>query len=315
MQFQKATKEQGRLRMALIGPAGSGKTYTALTLAASLGNKVAVIDTERGSASKYADKFDFDVLQLETFAPATYVQAIKAAAEAGYDVLVIDSLSHAWTGKEGALEMVDKSAKRSQSGNTFSAWRDVTPHHNALVDAMLQSDCHIIATMRTKTEYVIETRDGKSVPRKIGMAPIQRDGLEYEFDIVGDMTLDHDLIVTKTRCSTLTDAVVNKPGKEFAGIIKAWLSNGAPAVEKPKPQFVDAVAIEPVAPVVTVTEAPPTGPSLQDLKDNAKLLVSSLKAKGIAYDAPKAPYTVESLTTYNTYLDGLVSQWHATHGG
>ena len=152
MQFQKATKKQSRLRLALIGPSGSGKTYTALILATALGNKVALIDTERGSASKYSDLFGFDVLELERFSPATYIEAIHAAEQAGYEVLVIDSLSHAWIGREGVLEIVDRETMRSQSKNAFSeGWRKASPEHNKMVDAIIQSSVHVIATMRAKT--------------------------------------------------------------------------------------------------------------------------------------------------------------------
>ena len=170
MQFTKATRQHARLRMALIGPSGSGKTYTALTIATGLGQRIAVVDTERGSASKYAgDLFNFDVLELEQFSPRQYVQAIQAAAQAGYEVLVVDSLSHAWIGKGGALEMVDHVTARMKSSNSFAAWREVTPEHNALVDAILHSPCHVIATMRAKTEYLVEKdeRTGKSGPRKV----------------------------------------------------------------------------------------------------------------------------------------------------
>ncbi|MDF2439183.1 MAG: hypothetical protein JWN98_167, partial [Abditibacteriota bacterium] len=180
MSFQKATKRSARLRMALIGVAGAGKTYTALNIAKHLGGSVAVIDTERGSASKYSDMFDFDVLELEVFSPQMYVDAIQAAEEAGYEVLVIDSLSHAWTGKGGALEQVDRSAKRSQSGNTFGAWRNVTPLHNAMVDAIINTKMHVITTMRAKSGYVQEKdeKTGMVTVRKVGLAPVQRDGLE-----------------------------------------------------------------------------------------------------------------------------------------
>jgi hypothetical protein len=228
MAFQKATKKQSRLRMGLIGPAGAGKTYTSLVLATNLGKRVAVIDTERGSASKYADEFDFDVMELDEFHPQKYIDGIHEAEAAGYDVLVIDSLSHAWAGKGGALELVDKATVRSQSKNSYFAWREVTPLHNALVDAILQSPLHIIVTLRSKMEYVIETVNGKQVPRKIGMQPIQRDGMEYEFDIVADLDVEHNFVVTKTRCRELTDAVVKNPGKEVAETIKKWLSDGAP---------------------------------------------------------------------------------------
>ena len=234
--FTKATKRQARLRMALIGPSGSGKTYSALAIASAMApsGKIAVIDTERGSASKYAGLFAFDVLELDTFAPETYASAIEAAGAAGYDVLIIDSLSHAWFGKDGALEQVDRAAKRSSSQNSFAAWREVTPHHNAMIDAILQCPCHVIVTMRAKTEYVMETNEkGKSVPRKVGLAPVQRDGLEYEFDVVADMNLENDLIVSKSRCPAMSGQVVNKPGENVAKILMAWLTDGAP---QPQPE-------------------------------------------------------------------------------
>jgi len=221
--------------MALIGVAGAGKTYTALSIASHLGQRIAVIDTERGSASKYSDQFEFDVLEIESYSPKTYIEAMQAAEEAGYDVLIIDSLSHAWVGKEGALEQVDKAARRTQSGNNFGAWRDVTPMHNAMVDAMISSKCHIIGTMRAKTEYVQEKdpKTGRTTIRKVGMAPIQRDGLEYEFDVVADLDADNNFIVGKTRCSQLAGAVVNKAGREIARTLKNWLTDGAAAPEKP----------------------------------------------------------------------------------
>ena len=239
MPFVKATKQQARLRLALIGPAGSGKTYTALNIAQHLGAKVALVDTERGSASKYADLFSFDVMELESFHPQRYIDAVHKAEQAGYDVLIIDSLSHAWAGKDGALELVDKAAKRTQ-GNSFAAWREVTPIHNALVDTMIASRLHLIVTMRSKTEWVVERdeRTGKTQPRKVGLAPVQRDGLEYEFDVVADMDIENNLIVSKTRCPALAGAVVAKPGKALAETLRAWLTSGASAAEPATPETV-----------------------------------------------------------------------------
>lgn len=237
MQFEikKATKYDAKLRLALIGISGSGKTYSALELAKHLGKKVCLVDTEFKSAQKYADKFDFDTIELDTFSPLTYVEVIKQVELNNYDVLIIDSLSHAWMGKEGALEQVDKAAKRSQSNNTYVAWRDVTPMHNNLVEAMLRCKCHLIVTMRAKQDYVLETNEkGKTVPRKVGLAPIQREGLEYEFDVVGDMDLDNNYIITKTRCSDLHNSVVNKPGKQLADSLKKWLKGEKVPVETDK---------------------------------------------------------------------------------
>lgn len=247
--FQKATKKRAKARIAIDGPSGSGKTWTALEAATVLaeGGKIAVIDTERGSASLYSDYFAFDVLELTTFSPQLYVEAIEAAELGGYAVVVIDSLSHAWEGEGGALEMVDHAVAKSQSKNTYFAWRDVTPIHRQLVDAMLQSPCHVVATMRSKTEYVIESNDkGKQTPRKVGMAPIQRAGMEYEFTLVGDMDLDHRISISKSRCTAMADAVETKPGAKFWGRFLAWLNDGgeapAPAQDKPAPQSVTPAA-------------------------------------------------------------------------
>lgn len=240
MQFQKATKKRSKARIALDGPSGAGKTYTALIAATVMaeGGKIAVIDTERGSASLYADKFEFDVLELDNFDPRQYIEAIEAAEKTGYSVIVIDSLSHAWEGEGGALDQVDKAAKRLQ-GNSFAAWKDVTPLQRRLVDAMLQSPCHIIATMRSKMDYVQEKdeKTGKTIIRKVGMAPVQRQGMEYEFTIVGDMDVDHNLMITKSRCDIMADAVENKPAAKFWQKLLDWLNSGEePAkVEYPEP--------------------------------------------------------------------------------
>lgn len=235
LKFQKATKTKSKLRLALVGPSGGGKTYTALSIASGLGKRIAVVDTERGSASKYAGKFEFDVLEPATFEPQQYIDALHAAAEGGYDVVVIDSLSHAWMGKGGALEQVDNAAKRSQSKNSFGAWREVTPQHNAMVDAIISAPLHIIATMRSKTEYVLETNErGKQVPRKIGIQPVQRDGLEYEFDVVADLEIENnDLIVGKTRCDELHGKVFRKAGKDVADILLGWLNDGTEKAAAP----------------------------------------------------------------------------------
>lgn len=231
MAFQKATKKQAKGRMAIDGPSGSGKTFTALRVAKALSpaGKIAVIDTERGSASKYADLFSFDVCEIaDDFHPKHYIEALKDAEAAGYEVVVIDSLSHAWEGAGGVLELTDKAAARSKTGNSYTAWRETTPIHNQLINAMLQSKCHVIATMRSKTEYVLQEDDrGKKVPKKIGMAPVQRAGMEYEFDVVVDMDLEHRGIVAKTRCYALKDGVFMEPGEADLGKTFAeWLNSG-----------------------------------------------------------------------------------------
>jgi hypothetical protein len=231
--FEKATKRRARARIALDGPAGSGKTMSALRIARGLAGpegKIAVIDTERGSASLYADKIDggYDVLELQSFSPDNYVAAIGAAVEAGYSVVVIDSLSHAWEGKDGALDMKDRAERRT--GNSWTAWREVTPAHNRLVESMLQCPAHVVATMRSRMEHVLELdeKTKKNVVRKVGLAPIQRPGMEYEFSLIGDIDQDHRLIVSKTRCDAFDHAVIDKPGEDFGRKLLAWLNEGAP---------------------------------------------------------------------------------------
>ena len=250
-QIERATKEQARGRIGLVGPAGSGKTYTLLVIATELARpdgKIVVIDTEHKSSAKYSDLFEFDVLHLaEDYDPERYVKAIKYCEQQGYDVIGIDGLSHAWTGTGGALQQVDDATVRSR-GNQFAGWRVVTPKHNALVEAMLQSDAHIIATMRSKTDYVVEINDkGKAVPKKVGMAPVQREGMDYEFDIVFDIDTEHRAIVSKTRCAALTDKIFAKLSTENAKIIRDWLSDGV--VVEPNPE------ITPASQVVTATSA------------------------------------------------------------
>ena len=271
MQFQKATKMQARLRLALIGPSGSGKTFTALKIATAYGGRIALIDTEHASASKYADEFDFQTLILsKDFSPRRYVEAINLAEENKFDWLIIDSASHAWSGKGGALEMVDEEMARSGNNNKWAAWRNVTPEHNLLVDAIVQSSCHIIATIRSKMDYVQEKdeRTGKTSMKKLGMQPIQRDGLEYEFDVVADMTVEHKLIVSKTRCSALDGAVIDMPGKEIAETLKQWLSDGAPMPTFGDGSPVSAKALETYNTYVAAIGNPPA--DVEELRAWAK---------------------------------------------
>lgn len=249
--FKKATREAAKLRLALDGPAGGGKTFTAMRFAFALGGRVAVIDTERGSASKYAGEspdgipFDFDVLELRSFSPTEYTEAIKEAAGLGYDVLLIDSLSHAWDGTGGALEQVDRKAADSR-GNSFSAWKDVTPLHRKMVDAMLGADLHVIATMRTKTDFVLEPNQwGKMAPRRVGLAPVQRAGMEYEFDIYGSLDQDHNLTISKSRCRAVADARVQQPGAAFLRPVLLWLA-GEPGHGPTTTESTPEVPAEPV---------------------------------------------------------------------
>ncbi|NEP00863.1 MAG: AAA family ATPase [Symploca sp. SIO2E9] len=215
--FSKATKSTIKIRLAISGASGSGKTYSALAIASHLGSSIAVIDTEHGSASRYADRFDFDSCQLNNHHPAKYIEAIKAAENAGYQVIIIDSLSHAWY------------AEVDLAGKGFDGWKNVRPLERKLIDSMLGSKAHVIATMRSKTEWVMEdykAKDGKikQAPKKIGTAPVQSSGIEYEFDVAGEMNYDHILNISKSRCPELTDLTFLNPGKEVADILKVWIN-------------------------------------------------------------------------------------------
>ncbi len=310
--FKPAVQTQGKARVALVGPAGSGKTYTMLAVATALGKRVAVIDTEHGSASKYAGQFPFDSLELTEFSPKTYTDAIKAAGAAGYDVLGIDSLSHAWMGTGGALELVDIATARDRNHNSYTAWREVTPLQNALIEAILQSPCHIIATMRAKTEYVMEKdeRTGKTAPRKIGMAPIQRDNVDYEFDVVGELDNENTLVITKSRCPTLSGTVIKKPGKALAADLLAWLSDGAvaPAKQPAQPKGTDAETKQAAATVAKAVDAIRT--ASPELLDAAVTQVRSelgsptqpREANGVALASPK------DLSDFGRLME-LARQW------
>lgn len=230
--FQKATKLASKGRIALLGPSGSGKTFTALAIATALGKRIAFIDTEEGSARKYSDLFDFDVLELTNYNPQHYIDAIHAAESAGYDVIIVDSLSHAWIGEGGALELVEKAGRRGggENGNKFAGWKDVTPLQRSMVKALTGCKAHVIVTMRVKMEYVQEKDEkGKTVVRKVGLQPVQRDGLEYEFDVVCDLDTDNWLMVGKTRCHLLHGYQKQRAGKEFADTYRQWLEAGDPA--------------------------------------------------------------------------------------
>lgn len=252
VQFRKAVKSAAKLRLELTGPAGSGKTYTALRVATELAaipainkgrnGRIAFLDSEHGSASKYAHLFDFDAIGLPAedpkempkpgFHPDNYVAIIKTASDAGYSVLIIDSLTHAWDGDGGLLYVVEQIAKLRYQNNTFRAWAEGTPIQNRLIEAMLATPLHLIATARTKNDTVMDpTATGKMQPRKVGLTAKQREGLEYEFDVACMLTHDNELMVEKTRCPALSGRVFHQAGKDFAIILADWLREEVPTPE------------------------------------------------------------------------------------
>lgn len=225
--FQQARRAALKGRVALCGPTGSGKTWTALGWARQLGEPVALIDTERRSASLYADEFKFDTCAIDPpYHPQKLIDALHDAAE--YPVVVCDSISHFWEGRGGILEMTDAVAARSNSGNKYVAWGVTTPIQQDMVDAILSFPGHIIVTMRSKMDY-LQDRDEKGKPRivKVGMAPVQRNGVEYEFTVIGDLDQEHRLVISKSRCHPLADRVIAAGRQEDAAVeFRKWLEEG-----------------------------------------------------------------------------------------
>ena len=224
--FRKAERRKAKLRLAITGPAGSGKTYGALLVAQGLGGKIAMIDTENGSGDLYSAVCDYDILNINApFDPRKYIQSIHDAENEGYDALIIDSLSHCWISEGGLLDIKEQLAA-SGKYNSFSAWSKVTPLQNKLIEAMLTSKCHIIATMRSRTDYVQVVNDkGRTEIRKVGLAPVQRDGMDYEFSLVFDLNNEHTVTVSKDRTS-LFDGQSFTLSPEIGSKLLDWLNSG-----------------------------------------------------------------------------------------
>lgn len=236
MKFEKAVRMKAKLRLALTGPSGSGKTYGALKIAQGIGGKIAVIDTEKGSASLYAHLTEFDVLELDPpYTPERFIEAVKAAESAGYDVLILDSITHEWNGVGGCLELVDHVANAKYKGNSWSAWNEITPRHRAFIDALMRSPMHVIATMRSKTETAQTEQNGRKKVVKLGMKAEQRDGIEYEMTTVLDIVHEgHYAVASKDRTGMFTGDP--QPITEDTGrMLLDWLESGAETVDQLTP--------------------------------------------------------------------------------
>lgn len=242
--FVKAERKKSKLRLCLTGVSGAGKTYSALRLATGLGGKIAFIDTEAGSAQLYSNVADFDVMELSApYSPSRYIDAINQAELAGYDVLIIDSLSHAWAAEGGVLDMVDKISQSSNSKNSFTSWNKGTKEQNNLVSKILSSSLHIICCLRSKTAYeLVDTGNGRKAPKKFGLAPVQRENLEYEFTAVIDISRDsHLAVISKNRTSLFSDEtpflITEETGKEFI----SWLDQGVNEKDKISQEMLDKI--------------------------------------------------------------------------
>ena len=222
MNLRQSSKKQAKIKLALQGCAGSGKTYSALLLAFGLCNnwsKIAIVDSENGSADLYAHLGQYNVLSLQdNFAPETYIEAIKICEDAGMEVIIVDSISQCW---DNLLEY-----HAGLQGNSFTNWQKITPRMNMFMQKVLQSSSHVICTMRCKQDYVLSEKNGKMTPEKVGLKAVMRDGIDYEFTIVFDINMKHQAVVSKDR----TALFVNKP--EFiitsttGQIILDWCNDG-----------------------------------------------------------------------------------------
>lgn len=222
--FKKAERKRVKLRLAVEGPSGSGKTMTSLLVAQGLvpGGRYAVIDTENDSASLYAHVCDFDTASLQPpYSPERYVKLIEAA-QSEYDVIIIDSASHEWSGKGGCLDI-----HGAMPGNSFTNWAKVTPRHDAFIQAILQAKCHVICTMRSKESYVVEENSkGKQEPRKVGAEAVQRQGVNYEFSVVLTMDVTHQATSTKDRTGLFPVNHWFLPSIDTGKQLREWLESG-----------------------------------------------------------------------------------------
>lgn len=245
--FKKAERKLAKLKLAITGPSGSGKTFSALRLAKGMGGKVAVIDTENGSASLYSDQFEFDVLELTPpFTTEKYIKAVELAEKSGYTTLILDSITHAWAGEGGLLEQKEQLDARPGS-NHYMNWGTITKKHEQFKSALLHSPLHIVATMRSKMDYAQTEENGKKKVSKLGLAPVQRDGLEYEFTVVFDVAMNHEAVASKDRTGLFVDRIF-KVSEETGKTIADWLSSGKQPTQNPEVQPQPTPAPTPQAP-------------------------------------------------------------------
>ena len=228
MELKKAQRKQAKLRIGLAGPSGSGKTYSALLLARGLASsweKVAIIDTENGSGELYSHLGAYNAITLNNFKPSDYIAAIQMAENAGMEVIIVDSITHEW---KYILEAVDKITQASTSKNSYTAWGKATPMHDGFIQAILQSKCHVITTVRSKQDYdMSKDNNGKTQVRKVGMKQETRDGFEYELTLSLDIDVSHTATQSKDRTGLFTKDTLGFTITEETGkTIKAWNEEG-----------------------------------------------------------------------------------------
>lgn len=228
--LRKAQRKAAKLRLGLASPSGGGKTYSALLIAKGLAgswDKVAIIDTENGSADLYSHLGDYNVFPLTApYSPERYIEAIQACEQAGMDVIVIDSISHEWSGVGGCLELQQIATERQRIKNAYAAWKDITPRHQKFIEAILQSKCHIITTVRSKTDYLQVEEQGRKSIQKVGMAQVTRDGFEYELTVSLELDVNHFAVTSKDRTRLFEGKPSFIPSEETGRMLKEWCEDG-----------------------------------------------------------------------------------------
>ncbi len=223
MQLQKASRKKAKIKMCLNGPSGSGKTYSSLLIAHGLCNdwsKIAVIDSENHSSELYSHLGSYNVLQLSApYTPEKYIQAIEACGQAGMQVIIIDSISHEW-------EYVLEAHALLPGNNSFTNWQKIGLRHKRFIQAILSSKAHVIVTTRTKQDYVLNERNGKMIPEKVGLKAVQREGLDFEFTLVFDLNMKNHAIASKDRTGLFSGQPEQKLTIETGKSIYNWCNAG-----------------------------------------------------------------------------------------
>lgn len=232
IEFRKATRKKAKIRLGLSAVSGGGKTYSAILIAKGLTkgdlSKVAIIDTENGSADLYEHLGEYNVVPLNApFTPEKYIEAIKFCESKGMEVIIIDSITHEWDGKGGCLEITETIAQASASKNSYTAWAKVTPRHQAFIEAMLSSTAHIITTVRRKQDYEMsKDGNGKTKVEKAGLKEVTREGWEYELTVNLQLDTAHQAIASKDRTGLFMGKPEFVPSEETGTMILDWCESG-----------------------------------------------------------------------------------------
>jgi hypothetical protein len=290
--FKKAKREQIWIKVLGAGASGSGKTYSMLRLATGFakksGGKIAAIDTENGRIRYYANEFDFDDLQLSApYTPEKYIEAIESAVESGYTILIIDSITHEW---DYCLEVHSK-----MPGNSYTNWSKITPRHDPFMEKILQSPLHIFATVRGKDEYVMEDKNGKQVPKKVGLGYKQRDNTEYNYTVTFNIDQQShiaDAMKDNTHLfENRYDVLTEKDGMALYD----WANSGDAPAQKPQPK----TNVEQFKEIETVIVD-----DLTKVKEDIKALVSKLSSEGVSEaDIKTAIKNKHTVANYNSIKD------------